>query len=621
MTSIEPKPERQTLVLDFKQDRLDYGRLLIPPEGHRLDRAIAATYSVDLNTLLSIPVALFYSQTLEGKLDGERFQVLEAIQRTAGVVTVYYQERQIHIPERYNRLFTYLEDTVRAVRMTDAFSSFHPKVWVLRYLRDGVDEKPFYRVLVLSRNLTYDRSWDLAITLEGRMGATSRSANRPLIEFLAHLNTIRPFSGFHRFTRDLAKVTFEVPEGFKRLAFHPAGIDDHRESPIISINADEALCISPFVDDETVTKMRERVRGNFWLFGRKREMAMLNPETVEGCNAYCISDLVVEGESLADVDGSNEERLDQDLHAKLFVFQQEDTCRWFVGSANATSAARARNIEFMVELIGSDRRVTLEKAVKDLLGEDLNVFEKFLPESAGQPDSNAKLRAALRRLEYELAQAPLRGSLSRAANQTNYDLTISLDLRELHEANGLKLAVGPLNFTKQVPAEIGKLNRLGFGNIRETEISRFVIFAINNGEEPLRSFVLRYEVDGIPATRNDAIFKSIVSNSDQFFEYLRFLLADEIFKDDLFSPPPDRKKPSKGDDGFLWHAHLPIFESIVEAVSRNPVKLRAVDDVIQRLKTTAPAEEALVPPEFLDFWEVFRPLIAPLDGKDSVDGE
>ena len=608
-------------MLDFRQDRLDYGRLLIPPEDHRLDRAIAATYSLDLNTLLSIPVALFYSHTLEGKLDGERFQVLEAIRRTAGIVTVYCQETQIHVPERYNRLFAYLEDTVIPVRMTDAFSSFHPKVWVLRYVRDGAGEKAFYRVLVLSRNLTYDRSWDLAIALEGRVGATTRSANRPLIEFLAQLNGIRPFSDFHRFTRDLAKVTFDVPVGFKRLAFHPVGIDGHHESPIFNHDADATLCMSPFIDDETVTKVRERVRGDFWLFGRKREMAKLDRDTVEGCNAYCISDLVVEGESFADVDNSNEEPVEQDLHAKLFVFKQADTCRWFLGSANATSAARERNIEFMVELVGSDRRATLERTIEDLLGEDLKVFEKFHPESAGQPDPNAKLRAALRRLEYELAQAPLRGSLSRAANQTNYDLSIRLDLSEVHQATGLTLAVGPLNYTEQIPAEIGKLNRLAFGNIRETEISRFVIFAINNGEEPLRSFVLRYEIDGIPATRNDAIFRSIVSNSDQFFEYLRFLLADEIFKDDLFSLPPNRKKQSQGDEGPLWHANLPIFESIVEAASRNPVKLKAVDGIIQRLKTKGPAEEALIPPEFLDFWEVFRPLIGPLDGKDSVDGE
>lgn len=547
--------------------------------------------------------------------------MLEAIRRTAGIVTVYYQEKQIHVPERYNRLFAYLEDTVRAVRMVDAFSSFHPKVWVLRYLQEGTGEKPFYRVLVLSRNLTYDRSWDLAIALEGRVGSTTRSANRPLIEFLAYLNGIHPFSDFHRFTKDLAKVTFEVPEGFKRFAFHPVGIESHRVSPIVNHDADVALCMSPFIDNETVSKVRERVQGDFWLFGRKQEMAKLNRETVEGCNAYCISDWVVQGESFADVDNSNEECVEQDLHAKLFVFQQADTSRWCLGSANATSAARERNIEFMVELIGNDRRVTLKRAIEDLLGEDLNVFEKFHPESAGQPDPNAKLRAALRRLEYELAQAPLSGSLSRAANQTNYDLSIRLDLSEVHEATGLTLAIGPLNYTEQIPADIGKLNRLAFENIRETEISRFVIFAINNGEEPLRSFVLRYEIDGIPATRNDAIFKSIVSNSDQFFEYLRFLLADEIFKSDLLSLPPKRKQPSQGNDEFLWHANLPIFESIVEAVSRYPDRLKAVDGVIQRLKTTGPGEQALIPPEFLDFWEVFRPLIGPLGGKDAVDGE
>jgi hypothetical protein len=326
---------------------------------------------------------------------------------------------------------------------------------------------------------------------------------------------------------------------------------------------------------------------------------------------------------LADVDGSNEERLEQDLHAKLFVFQQADTCRWFVGSANATSAARSRNTEFMVELVGSDRRVTLKSAINDLLGEDRksSVFEEFYPESAGQPDPSAKRRAAVRRLEYELAQAPLRGSLDRAANQTNYDLTISLDLRGVRAEKGLTLVAGPLNFSELVPAEIGKSNRLTFGNIRETEISRFVGFAINDGEERLRHFVLRYEVDGIPATRNDTIFKSVVSDTDQFFEYLRFLLADEISKGDLLPQPPNRRKKSQGDEGLPWYAQIPIFESMVVAASRDPVKLKAVDSIIRRLRSKGPADEALVPPEFLDFWEVFRPLIPRSDGKDSVNGE
>jgi hypothetical protein len=68
-------------MLDYKGDRLDYGEMLFPPEGFRLVKAIAVTYSLDLNTLLSIPIALFYAQTLEGIGEGERIQLLEAIQR------------------------------------------------------------------------------------------------------------------------------------------------------------------------------------------------------------------------------------------------------------------------------------------------------------------------------------------------------------------------------------------------------------------------------------------------------------------------------------------------------------------------------------------------------------
>ena len=66
-------------MLDVKRNRLDYGRLLIPPEGHRLTQAIATAYSVDLDTLLSIPVALYYAQTLEGQLEGKDVQVIRAI--------------------------------------------------------------------------------------------------------------------------------------------------------------------------------------------------------------------------------------------------------------------------------------------------------------------------------------------------------------------------------------------------------------------------------------------------------------------------------------------------------------------------------------------------------------
>ena len=99
-------------MLDIKKHRLDYGAMLIPPPGFRLTKAVAATYSLDLNTLLSIPVALFFSQTLEGNFEAERVQLLEAIQRCPDVLRVYHQSGKIHVPRKHNRLYGLLEPCV-----------------------------------------------------------------------------------------------------------------------------------------------------------------------------------------------------------------------------------------------------------------------------------------------------------------------------------------------------------------------------------------------------------------------------------------------------------------------------------------------------------------------------
>jgi hypothetical protein len=600
-------------MLEFRNDRLDYGRILIPPEGYQLDRAIAAAYSVDLNTLLSIPVALFYSQTLEGKIQGERFQLLEAIQRTARAVTVYCHKGRIHVPDRYNRLYAFMEQMIVPVEMDNAFSSFHPKVWILRY--DHPAGQTLYRLLILSRNLTYDRNWDLAVALEGKLGASSRPTNRPLLDFVGYLHRLKPIEGYTRFIRDLAKVRFEAPEYFDRVAFQPLGIPGYLENPALIRNTDEALCMSPFLDDATLKQLRKGTRGKLWLFGRRREMAKLEQAAVASCEAYCISDRVVEGEREA-ADESNLDCLEQDLHAKLFVFQEGDQARWLVGSANATTAARERNVEFMVELTGSHRDVSLEKARTELLdpGRDLDVFERFDPESAGVEDANAVRDAAVRRLEFAVSRVPIHAIITQAANGTNFDLAISLDFRAIASVAGLAIRVVPLSCGEaQTEAaeqvDFAKLNQLLFANISEADLSRFLAFTISAGEETLRRFLLQFEIEGLPDTRLDRITKSIVSSTEHFFEYLRFLLTEEFSKTDFHNPPLGRHKKRSDPDDLFFGPDLPLFESIIVAASRDPAKMRAVDSVIRRLSAIGPNETPLVPPEFLAFWEIFRPMI------------
>ena len=102
-------------MLNLKKNRLDYGTLLMPPEGFSLTHAVATTYSLDLYTLLAIPVALFYSKIMDGQFEDQRFDVLESIQQTAGILNVYCQKGKIKVPQNFNWLFAYIEDSIHEI--------------------------------------------------------------------------------------------------------------------------------------------------------------------------------------------------------------------------------------------------------------------------------------------------------------------------------------------------------------------------------------------------------------------------------------------------------------------------------------------------------------------------
>ena len=88
-------------MLHPKSNRIDYGNQLIPPEGYHLDRAIGTTYSLDLEALMVLPVALFYSQPLDGDPSSLRYDMLEAITKAAEKITIYCQKGQIKVPHKF----------------------------------------------------------------------------------------------------------------------------------------------------------------------------------------------------------------------------------------------------------------------------------------------------------------------------------------------------------------------------------------------------------------------------------------------------------------------------------------------------------------------------------------
>jgi hypothetical protein len=129
-------------------------------------------------------------------------------------------------------------------------------------------------------------------------------------------------------------------------------------------------------------------------------------------------------------------------------------------------------------------------------------------------------------------------------------------------------------------------------------------------------FLLRIDIIDLPQDRLDNILRKIIDSSDKFFDYLRFLLADEINKEDLLAAVTAGVPPQhSGDIADGWHFHLPIYEQLLVTASRNPRRLMEVDEIIRHL--TGGDSETVIPETFLSFWEAFRSLIPKSQPKTS----
>ena len=230
--------------------------MLRPPSGYRLDFAVATTFSLDLLALLTAPLAFtfFDWEDDEGRPVVDPLALLEAIRRNANRLALFCQAGRISVPKQRDQpLFSYLENCVHEVAGERPTAVFHPKVWVLRYTAEAGPVR--YRVLCLSRNLTFDRSWDTALVLDGelvdRKNAFSR--NHPLADFVAALPTLatRPpatatIEQIDQIQNELRRVQFEPPPGYEDIAFWPLGIPGHTRWPIKG-RVDRMLVLSPFV--------------------------------------------------------------------------------------------------------------------------------------------------------------------------------------------------------------------------------------------------------------------------------------------------------------------------------------------------------------------------------------
>jgi len=295
---------------------------------------------------------------------------------------------------------------------------------------------------------------------------------------------------------------------------------------------------------------------------------------------------------------------------------QKQTPYWYLGSANCTNPAQARNVEFMVELKGGNskglRSTDVYKALTDpSYSNDITLFTEYDPEARIPIEERKSIELEIRKIKFALSKLPLKGEANLIEGGTVYALAIQVDATSLSLPPGYTVSVKPLpeNQKKAVEIQPGQENSIAkFGGYPETALSIFLIFEIAKDETIYSQFLLPMEIE-MPRSRLNKIFSALIDSQEKFLKYLTFLLTGEetgIIK----NVERESNHPSGNGNGQIFFPGAPVYEKLLIAASRFPQKLKSIDILVQRLKEESTDQPAsIITKPFEDLWNVFKTFI------------
>ncbi|MGM7669841.1 hypothetical protein [Microbacterium sp. A93] len=614
---------------------------LRPPAGYRVDQAVATTYTLNLTAILIAPMTFTLGDVddADALATGDPVRLLDAVQRHVEHTTVFVQAGGIHVPATHSRIHAFLEDSIHEVMPPHAEHLFHPKLWAVRFAAD--DGAFHHRVVVSSRNLTLDNSWDTVLVLdEEEDGTIDAGPAADVVAALPSLTLDRLPEGRAAAVADLARTLREArlaaPAPFTGGSLLPLGLTDERPWPFPQ-EAERVLAISPFLSAATLDSIRAG-SAEATLVSRPDAMDLLGRRQLTGWSTTVLHRGVEETEDdqasvrtldeftavvsdpgqaggLDGLDGpggadrpgaGTVARLDG-LHAKTVVLDLPgDQSMVVTGSANLTGQAWSGGMEMNAVLTGP----TATCGVHAVLGEGREslglgaILQPYTP----QHDDGATDPAIA--TSYQLEE------FHRALAQQRPQLMVSPVGEDRVEAL-LHLAIpeGAPGATRiwltTVPAQDRDLAAEQRWEIAPVNVTPYLAVETTAGEgdaRVTRRCVLMMRLHGDPLDRRRAVLASILSNSRSVLRYLALLLG----LDPLQSGPSAWENVSEttarlddaGSEGAAGHAPpLVLFEPLVRAAGQDPKALASVARQVAELREM-PGAEDIIPPEFLQMWDV-----------------
>ena len=603
---------------DSNSDRTDYGNILMPPKGYKLESAVGTTYSLDLEALSAVAVCLGLSEEADSRLMQNPICMLNALQKVSNRLILFCEAGQIKVPSKPTALSVLLEKIVVEVALpkdkgVGRYPAFHPKTWMLSYINSEGDRK--YRFVVMSRNLTFDRSWDISFAMDSSKKVRQKRKSTPICNFLEYLarnvnkqciDYLKKRNLIRKMMKEIKDISFSLDskvfgENFEIL---PLGIGEKAykiENDKLFCtqrgNADstfnELVIMSPFLSRSVITDFNLSDRAlsecSRTLITRRSELVKLRECDVNNFTIYTLKDEIIDGED--EISDESSDKRKQDIHAKIYLRRKYADVDLYLGSMNASYSALNKNVEMMVKLGTKNKHLNGESFLDDIFcgnaDDTKNPFEQVTIESVIDDTADINRDILEDKIKYLCRTKKIAYISKDDFNMDRYNIKIEFSGIDTDE----NIMISPINSKrKHILSE-----HMDFLDMEILQLSEFYKVEIKSGDTVLNRIIMIPTI-GFPDNRENIVVNSIIGDKVSFIEYISLVLGDDY----ILSMIEGKQIRESGIYSKKSGIMPAIYEKMLKVAVTEPEKIKDIGYVLKMVN-----DSEIIPDEFRTLYETF----------------